>query len=108
MVWTPSPGMAKVIRSTAGLALASRIACLSEPGPLSAVVVTTKLRLENWSTIVAPATEPSVVKSTVSTPSMSASASGVTVSVADAWPAGMRMSKMPPFGLPRSAGLVML
>src|SRR5260370_42451611 len=35
-------GMAKMIESAPGVALASRIACRSEPAPLSAVVVTVK------------------------------------------------------------------
>ena len=40
MVCTPPPGMLKAMRSLPALALASRRACLSEPGPLSAVLVT--------------------------------------------------------------------
>ena len=43
MVWTPAPGMAKSIVTVRPVArLASRIAWRSEPGPLSAVVSTTK------------------------------------------------------------------
>src|SRR5581483_4288848 len=37
------PGMLNVIRSTSGPVLASRIACRSEPGPLSLVLVTTNV-----------------------------------------------------------------
>src|SRR5437868_8947997 len=39
---TPRPGMLKVMSSSAGLVLASMIACRSDPAPLSAVLVTTK------------------------------------------------------------------
>ena len=42
MVWTPEPGMAKLIVNVPPVTiLASRIAWRSEPEPLSAVVVTT-------------------------------------------------------------------
>jgi hypothetical protein len=43
IVWSPEPGMLKTMLSAPGWALASRIACLSEPGPLSAVLVTTNV-----------------------------------------------------------------
>ena len=42
----PAPGMLKRITSgpfTLAVALASRMACRNEPGPLSSVLVTTKL-----------------------------------------------------------------
>ena len=43
IVWTPVPGMAKsIVLVPPVCALESRIAWRSEPGPLSAVVVTTK------------------------------------------------------------------
>ena len=43
IVWTPAPGMAKsIVTVRPGTLLASRIAWRSEPGPLSAVVSTTK------------------------------------------------------------------
>jgi hypothetical protein len=41
IVWSPEPGMLKTIVSAPGWALASRIACLSEPAPLSPALVTT-------------------------------------------------------------------
>src|SRR5262245_12377443 len=41
IVWTPPPGIAKVITSGPGLALAVRIACRNDPAPLFAVFVTT-------------------------------------------------------------------
>src|SRR5216117_2826843 len=40
IVCTPAPGMLNVIVSAPGFALASRIACRSEPAPLSLVLVT--------------------------------------------------------------------
>ena len=40
IVCTPAPEMSNVIVSRPGLALALRIACRSEPGPLSLVFVT--------------------------------------------------------------------
>ena len=40
IVWTPLPGMSNAIVSAPPLALASRIACRSDPAPLSSVVVT--------------------------------------------------------------------
>src|SRR6266446_138269 len=40
IVWAPPPPMLKAIVSVPGFALASRIACLSEPAPLSCVLVT--------------------------------------------------------------------
>ena len=43
IVWDPEPGMLKTIPSAPGWALASRIACLSEPGPLSFTLVTTNV-----------------------------------------------------------------
>ena len=43
IVWTPEPGMAKVIVSPPIRALASRIAWRSEPAPLSLVLVTTSV-----------------------------------------------------------------
>src|SRR4030095_9354113 len=43
MVWDPEPGTLKVILSAPRWALASRIACLSEPTPLSLVLVTTNV-----------------------------------------------------------------
>src|SRR5262245_19518707 len=43
MVRTPAPGTLKAIRSAPGLALASRIACLNDPAPPSAVLVTVKV-----------------------------------------------------------------
>src|SRR6516165_464157 len=43
IVWTPAPRMVKaIVTGPAVKVLASRIAWRSEPGPLSAVVVTTK------------------------------------------------------------------
>src|SRR5437764_11422502 len=45
IVWTPDPGMSNVIVSGPWLALAFRIACRKEPGPLSSVLVTTKLSM---------------------------------------------------------------
>src|SRR4051794_37267221 len=43
MVCTPLPGMAKLMASLPGRALASRIACRNEPGPASAMLVTRKV-----------------------------------------------------------------
>jgi hypothetical protein len=43
IVWNPEPGMLKMIMSAPGWVLASRIACLSEPAPLSPALVTTKM-----------------------------------------------------------------
>src|SRR5215468_3678732 len=40
IVWMPVPGMLNAIMSAPGFALASRIACRREPGPLSLVLVT--------------------------------------------------------------------
>ena len=40
MVWTPEPEMSKAIVSGPGFALASRIACRSDPAPESLVLVT--------------------------------------------------------------------
>ena len=40
IVWTPAPGIAKLIVCRPEAALAFRIACRSEPGPLSLVLVT--------------------------------------------------------------------
>ena len=42
----PDPGMLKVMTSAPPLAFASRIACRSEPGPESFVLVTTKVAAE--------------------------------------------------------------
>jgi hypothetical protein len=45
MVWTPAPGMAKsIVAVRPGRLLASRMAWRSDPGPLSAVVLTTATR----------------------------------------------------------------
>ncbi len=52
MVRTPSPGMANVIESGPCLALASRIACRSEPAPESCVVVTTNANGPEGVTVV--------------------------------------------------------
>ena len=46
IVWTPVPGMLKVIVCTPGVALASVMTWRSEPVPVSLVLVTTKLRPE--------------------------------------------------------------
>jgi len=43
MVCGPGPGTLKTMSSAPGLALALRIACLSEPAPLSLVLVTVKV-----------------------------------------------------------------
>jgi hypothetical protein len=43
IVWGPEPGILKMILSAPRWALASRIACLSEPAPLSPVLVTTNV-----------------------------------------------------------------
>src|SRR5437773_6288123 len=43
IVCTPAPGMLKTIVSAPGLALASRIACLSDPAPMVLVLVTVKV-----------------------------------------------------------------
>src|SRR5206468_11488399 len=43
IVCTPVPGMLNAIRSTPGIASASRIACRREPGPESLVLVTVKV-----------------------------------------------------------------
>src|SRR5688500_13823156 len=48
MVWTPDPGILKVIVSVMVVALASRIAWRKEPGPLSRTLVTTKLGPTDW------------------------------------------------------------
>src|ERR1044071_313489 len=42
MVWTPAPGMLKVMLSTPAVAFASRMAWRREPAPASFVFVTTK------------------------------------------------------------------
>ena len=43
IVWTPAPGMAKsIVLLPPVAALDPRIACRSDPGPLSAVVLTSK------------------------------------------------------------------
>src|SRR6266496_4760881 len=43
MVFTPEPGILNAIVSVPAFALASRIACLKEPAPLSFVLVTVKV-----------------------------------------------------------------
>src|SRR5829696_212905 len=47
MVWAPLPGMSNSMASAPGVALASRIACRSEPAPESLVLVTVKV-VEAW------------------------------------------------------------
>src|SRR5262249_19359541 len=43
MVWTPAPGMLKSIVSGPKLSLASRIACVSDPGPSAKLLSTVKV-----------------------------------------------------------------
>jgi hypothetical protein len=44
IILTPLPGMLKLtVSAVAGVALASRIACRSEPAPLSLMLVTVKV-----------------------------------------------------------------
>jgi len=43
IVFTPAPGMLKLMMSNPGAALASRIACLKDPAPASFVFVTVKM-----------------------------------------------------------------
>jgi hypothetical protein len=43
IVWSPEPGMLNTMVSAPKCALASRIACLSEPAPLSLALVTTNV-----------------------------------------------------------------
>src|SRR4029453_14033407 len=56
IVWGPGPGILKMILSAPRWALESRIACLSEPVPLSPVLVTTNVDAGALSAIASGAT----------------------------------------------------
>ena len=64
IVWGPGPGMANAMTPSApDAAFASRIACRSEPGPLSLVFVTVKLEAALPAMSVSPVGEYDAVKS---------------------------------------------
>ena len=86
MVHTPLPashpgslaaGMSKVMVSAPGAALASVIAYLSEPGPLSSVLVTVKVVVSAWAAL--PARSPDIANEATITATRRATLVGLKV-----------------------------